>query len=123
MHTVNKQELKMSAQMLKRFQSQVDSVQRQLDVFRADFDKDPAHALSWGTDTFRAAAKLTVLRQVVTALEAGTANKANILQTLTDRILHRAKYPPQSSSPTGNLIEQYELAACADIVSDLEYMD
>lgn len=113
----------MSAKLLKRFQNQADSVQGRLDKFAQDFAKDPAHALSWGTDTFQAAAKLKVLKQIIAALEGGEANLDNIRSTLMDRVLHRAKYPAQSTSPTSNLIEQYELSACADLLSDLQYVD
>ena len=112
----------MSDKLLKRFKSQADSVQSRLDKFAADFAKDPAYALSWGTDAFKAAATMTVLKQIINALENGNGTLDNIRSTLTDRVLHRAKYPPQSTSPTSNLIEQYELAACAEILSDLQYV-
>jgi len=109
------------SRLLTRFQRQVDSTQASLDKFALEFAKDPAHALTWGTDAFANAAKLRVLKQIVVALEDGNGNLDNIRSTLTDRVLHRAKYPAQSTSPTSNLIETYELAACADILSDLQY--
>jgi hypothetical protein len=112
----------MSDKLLARFQRQVDATQASLDKFAADFAKDPAHALTWGTDAFANAAKLRVLKQIVAALADGNGNLDNIRSTLTDRVLHRAKYPAQSTSPTSNLIETYELAACADILSDLQYL-
>ena len=113
----------MSAKLLKRFQSQADSVQARLDKFAVDFAKDPAYALSWGNDTFQAAAKLRVFKQIIVALEAGDATLENIRSTMLDRVLHKSKYPAQSTSPTSNLIEQYELAACAEILSDLQYAE
>ena len=109
------------SKLLGRFQRQADATQASLDKFAADFAKDPAHALTWGTDTFANAAKLRVLKQIIAALEDGHGNLDNIRSTLMDRVLHRAKYPAQSTSPTSNLIEQYELAACAEILSDLQY--
>jgi threonine aldolase len=112
----------MSAKLQKRFQSQADSCQASLDKFAADFANDPAHALTWGTGAFEKAARLRVLKQIVAALDDGTATLDNIRSTLTDRVMHRAKYPAQSTSPTSNLIEQYELAACADILGDLQYI-
>ena len=108
--------------LLKRFKSQADSAQASLDKFAADFAKDPAHALSWGNGAFERAAELKVVKQIIVALEDGTATLDNIRSTMMDRVLHRSKYPAQSSSPTSNLMEQYELAACAKILSDLEYM-
>lgn len=113
----------MSDQLLKRFQRQADSAQASIDKFATEVAKDPAHALSWSLGVFEKAAELKVLKQIVAALEDGTATLDNIRSTLTDRVLHRAKYPPQSSSPTSNLIEQYELAACAKILSDLQYTE
>jgi hypothetical protein len=113
----------MTAKLLQRFQRQADAAQARLDKFAEDFAKDPAHALSWGLDSFKNAAELRVLKQIIAALEDGTATIDDIRATMMDRILHRSKYPPQSTSPTSNLIEQYELAACAEIFSDLKYME
>lgn len=112
----------MSAKLLAKYQRQIDAVQYRLAKFQEAFSKDPAHALSWGTDAFKAAAELRVLQQIVTALQDGTATVDNIRSTMMDRVLHKSKYPPQSTSPTSNLIEQYELAACAEIISDLQYV-
>jgi hypothetical protein len=111
----------MTNKLLMRFQIQAEMAQDTLDKFTVDFAKDPAYALSWGTDAFAKAARLRVLNQIIAALEEGTATVDNIRGTLTDRVLHKSKYPPQSTSPTSNLIEQYELAACADILSELQY--
>jgi hypothetical protein len=112
----------MSAKLLARFQRQVESQQAQIAKFKAELDKDPAHALTWGLDAFRSAATLKVLNQIVAALEVGDADLDNIRETLMDRVLHRSKYPAQSTSPTSNLMEQYELSACAEILSDLKYV-
>lgn len=112
----------MSAKLLKRFQSQADSAQARLDKFAVEFAKDPAYALSWGTDAFQHAAQLRVLKQIIAALTDGDGNLENIRSTMMDRVLHKSRYPAQSTSPTSNLIEQYELAACAEILSDLQYV-
>lgn len=113
----------MSQKLIARFFNQANTCQGRLDKFTADFAKDPAYALSWGTDAFQAAAKLRVLKQILAALEDGDATADNIRSTMMDRVLNKSKYPPQSTSPTSNLIEQYELAACAEILSDLQYID
>jgi hypothetical protein len=113
----------MSQKLLVRFQRQVSSQEANIAKFKAEMDKDPAHALTWGLDAFRSAATLKVLNQIVGALEAGHADVDNIKATLMDRVLHRSKYPAQSTSPTSNLMEQYELSACAEILSDLQYVD
>lgn len=107
-----------------RFTNLAVACQARLDLFTTKFQEDPVHALTWSNDTFANAAKLRVVKQILAALDGETkATLENIRSTLTDRVLHRAKYPPQSTSPTSNLIEQYELAACAEILSDLQYME
>jgi hypothetical protein len=113
----------MSDKLLKRFQSQIAQCQASLDKFSVDFAKDPVHALSWSIGAFEKAARLRVLQQIALALAEGHGNLDDIRSTLMDRILHRSKYPAQSSSPTSNLIEQYELAACASVLSDLQYVE
>lgn len=109
----------MSDKLLKIFQSKVANCNAKLEKFAEAFAKDPAHALSWGTDTFKTAAELKIYKQIVAALEDGTATLDNIRDTMMDRVLHKSRYPAQSTSPTSNLIEQYELAVCAEILSDL----
>jgi hypothetical protein len=42
--------------------------------------------------------------------------------TLMDRVMGLARYPAQSSSPTSNLMEQYEAAAYAEALDELRYM-
>jgi hypothetical protein len=111
----------MSAKLLSKYQRQVEAETARITKFKAELDKDPAHALTWGLDAFRSAATLKVLNQIVGALEAGHADVENIRSTLMDRVLHRSKYPAQSTSPTSNLMEQYELSACAELLSDLQY--
>jgi len=111
----------MSAKLIKRFQSQVESCQDSLDKFAKEFAKDPAYALAWSNGTFQKAARLQVLKQIVNALENGDGNLDNIRSTMMDRVLSMSRNPAQSTSPTSNLIEQYELAACAEILDDMKY--
>ena len=115
----------MSQKLLARFNSQAESAQRELDKFAVEFAQDPAHALSWSNGVFAKAAKLRVLKQVIGSLQETQnieTDDVNFVKScMMDRVLHKSKYPAQSTSPTINLIEQYELAACAEILSDLEY--
>ena len=92
-----------------------------IEKFKRALDKDPGYALTWSLDAFAAAAKLTILNQIIAALHNEDTTAEHIRATLMDRVMHKSKYPPQSTSPTSNLIEQYELAACAEIVSELRY--
>lgn len=109
-----------TASLLSKYQRQIDSKYHILDKFKESFDKDPAYALSWGNEVFREAAELRVLKRIVVELQNDCTIDA-IRSTLLNLVLNKSKYPPQSTSPTSNLIEQYELAAYANILSDLEY--
>lgn len=105
--------------LLERFQRQAQYETASIDRFKKELDKDPAHALSWGCGVFAAAAKLRILKQLINALEDEQTTSEDIRDHLMGHILHKSRYPAQSTSPTSNLVEQYELAACAEIVGDL----
>lgn len=109
----------MTTQLIARFQRKIDLCTASIEKFKTKLDEDPAHALSWGTDAFQNAAELRVLKQVVHCLQDG-ATKESIQSFLMDRVLYRSRYPAHSTSPTSNLIDQYELAACAELLSDLK---
>jgi predicted DNA-binding protein with PD1-like motif len=47
---------------------------------------------------------------------------ANAVGHLTDRVMGLARYPAQSTSPTSNLMEQYEAAAFAEALDELKYI-
>jgi len=100
----------------KRFQRDLVGVQAEIAEFTAKMAVDAAYTLSWGTSVFQAAAKERVLKQVLNAIEQGD----DVVAIITDRVIHKAKYPAQSTSPTSNLIEQYELAALAEVLSAIK---
>jgi hypothetical protein len=105
--------------LLERFQRQADRETAVIEKFKVELDKDPAYALSWGCEVFAAAAMLRILKQLINALEDEQTTTEDIKDHLMGHIMHKSRYPAQSTSPTSNLIEQYELAACARIVGDL----
>lgn len=110
--------------LTKRFQHKLDEAQSEVAAFVGKVQHDAAYALSWSNSVFQAAAKERVYKQVIASIkdsvsEDGELDLSNIIGMVTDRVLHKAKYPAQSTSPTSNLIEQYELATWADILSDL----
>ena len=104
------------AYIVNRFQRDLVSVQADIAEFTQKMAVDAAYTLSWGTSVFQAAAKERVLKQVLASIEQGD----DIVSMVTDRVLSKAKYPAQSSSPTSNLIEQYELAALAEVLSAIK---
>jgi hypothetical protein len=99
-----------------RFQRDLVSVQAEIAEFTAKMAVDAAYTLTWGTSVFQAAAKERVLKQVLASIEHGD----DVVAIVTDRVIHKAKYPAQSTSPTSNLIEQYELAALAEVLSAIK---
>jgi hypothetical protein len=116
----------MSAKALKKFTAIAEQAQAQIDKFKTELDKDPAYALSWGLTAFQSAARLKVAQMLVYAF---TPRDGEVLltiegarETLMDRVMSKARYPAQSTSPTSNLMEQYEAAAYAEALDELKYI-
>jgi len=99
-----------------------ESCQATIDKFAADLIKDPSHTLSWGDKAFQAAARLRVAKEIIHHF-AGNATVQQVREYVMDQVLHSAKYPPSSTSPTSNLMEQYTLAAYAEAVQTLEHYE
>jgi len=116
----------MSAKALKKFTAIAEQAQAQIDKFKADLDKDPAHALTWGLDAFHNAARLKVASMLVYGFTPKEGSPVytveQAVEFLTDRVLNKARYPAQSTSPTSNLMEQYEASAYAEALDELRYM-
>jgi hypothetical protein len=116
----------MSDRALKKFTAIAEQAQTQIDKFRSELDKDPAYALSWGLTAFQAAARLKVASMLVYAFTPREGETAYTIkqarETLMDRVMSKARYPAQSTSPTSNLMEQYEAAAFAEALDELKYI-
>ena len=110
------------AYLIQRLESGIKSGQESIEKFAEKLVADPAYTLSWGNDSFKVAAMMMVQKQVLNALNDGATVQA-VKDTLMDRVLNKSKYPAQSTSPTSNLIEQYELSAYAELLSDLRYYE
>lgn len=107
--------------LLKKFQSRLDGCTSKIEKFSQELLVDPAYSLAWGDEAFRTAAELRVLKQLVNDLGEEQATIKQITAALTIRVLYGAKYPSHSTSPTSNLIAQYELAACASLLAELDF--
>jgi hypothetical protein len=116
----------MSAQALKKFTAIAEQARAKIDKFQAEFSKDPAHALTWSNGVFQSAARLKIANMLVYAFTPREGETAYTIKqardTLLDRVLNKARYPAQSTSPTSNLMEQYEAAAYAEALDELKYM-
>jgi hypothetical protein len=113
--------------LLARYESDISSKEAKIKEFAEAVQKDPAYTLSWSQDVFAAAAEIRILKQVVDYLNhevdhPSNAPVSNLIDMLTDKVIHGAMYPSFSSSTTCNLISQYETAAAAMILSNLRSM-
>jgi hypothetical protein len=93
-----------------------------IDTFKEDLERNPVSAFSWSQQAFLSAAKLEAFKSVVSTL-------ADPSSTATIKSLHSYYYkqammatlnPPSSTSPTSNLIKQYQGAAAAEVMELLE---
>lgn len=113
--------------LLSRYESDISNKEAKIKDFAEAVQKDPSYTLSWSQDIFAAAAEIKILNQVVDYLNqevdyAAAAPVSNLIDMLTDKVIHGTKYPYFSSSTTSNLISQYETAAAAMILSNLRSM-
>lgn len=115
------------SQALNKFSNVAQIAQEKLDTFREELTKDPVHTLKWGNTAFQAAARLSIAQMMVYCFTDHPAQPAQsveeVRKMLLEKVTHRSKYPPQSTSPSSNLMEQYELAALAEALDDLKYLD
>ena len=113
--------------LLTRYESDIRSREARIKEFAEAVQKDPSYILSWSQDIFAAAAEIRILKQVVDYLYheghyTAVAPVSNLIDMLTDKVIHGAMYPSFSSSTTCNLISQYETASAALILSNLRSM-
>lgn len=104
--------------LLSKFVRDRESAQEELVKFQEAFQKDAAYALSWGTSVFVAAGKERVYNQLIQFMADNRTHDC-LTDIVLDKVLSTAKYPPQSTSPTSNLMEQYEMAAWANVLTTL----
>ena len=112
--------------LAEKFKRERESAQDDLVKFQRAFQKDAAHALSWGTYVFVAAGKERVYNQLIKFMDGALPYRpdsdvliAKMTDLVLDIVLNRAKYHPPSTSPTSNLMEQYEMAAWAYVLTTL----
>jgi len=81
--------------------------------FIEDFNENAAHALEWSKDMFKTVAEESVLMRMKSYLNQDVSIE-DIKRELLEDTIRGAKYPPQSTSPTSNLLEQYKAVANAE---------
>jgi len=109
-----------SNELARRFRSREVAAGEVLAQFHEKLAKDAAYALSWSLDAFRAAGRQAVFRELAEAFERDCSVE-DARATLLGRVRSAALYPPQSSSPVSNLMDQYRGAAAAEALELLDY--
>lgn len=116
----------MTEKALRKFTEMAEAAQVQCDKFAKSFSEDPAFALTWGNSVFQHAARLRVAQMMVYSFTVRpnelTCTLERARESLLDRVMNKARYPAQSTSPTANLMEQYEAAAYAEALDELKYI-
>ena len=111
--------------MKRKLQSGMDQAQARMAKFAVEMAKPEAgrlQTMAWSKDIFEAAAIYDANNAVLFGLNDG-ATVESIREYLTVSALNLAKYPPQSTSPTSNLADQYKGAATMKILDDFKMFD
>lgn len=111
--------MKSKASTIIMLKSAIDMAEGQIAKFQTRFNEDPAYALSWGGEVYQAAANRKVFKMILVALEDG-AEIENVVSTLQDRVMSKARFPENSTSPASNLMSQCEMIAYAEALSSLK---
>jgi hypothetical protein len=108
-----------------RFTSIAEQAKAQCDKFAESFAKDPTYALSWANDVFKNAARLKVAQKLVNAFTEREGDTVCTIEQAREsclqHVMNKARYPAQSTDPTANLMEQFEAAAYAEALDEMEY--
>lgn len=83
-----------------------------------DGDSAAVSPFEWSFETFQAAAHYDLCRTVLAWLERG-ATVEQVVKLLQEKVLHGARSPSRSTSPTANLMAEEELAAAARLLDNI----
>jgi hypothetical protein len=103
--------------------------QKELDTWKARFEKDPLYALEWSKEAFDNAARLFVAQQALVWLTSteSTATPSARLTTLMeqarDAALRAARWPASSTSQPSNEAERCKGAAWAELYESLRWVE
>lgn len=106
----------------------LDELQQRIDTWTVELKANPFHAMSWGSDVARNAARIDVLKWVLEGINSMQRDlepmpAAEILQTLAkearEDVMRKAKYPDYSTSPISNLMSLMRNSALSEFEQDL----
>lgn len=86
--------------------------------FAEDFAKNPQYTMSWSGKYFDHAAQYNVAKQIQAMFENGTSVE-DMLSVAMREVMHKAKWPANSTSPTSNLCDTTELSVWTKVAGYL----
>jgi len=113
--------------LLNRASSAMDSSDEAVAKFTKELQgSNPAYAFEWAHGTMQTVACGNVARSIHQALTQGS-NVWRVRESLQDKLMHSAKYPEFSTSPTRNLMNQFITAGVAEwldtITNAISYLE
>ena len=112
--------MKNSNDLISYLEKEVERARKSLKKFQAGLENDPVYALTWFEGAFTAAAEVKVGAAVLVELKNNSVTIDDVRDHVERTIRRLAKYPPRSTSPVSNLMEQEENAAWARLYETLE---
>lgn len=105
--------------------------QKELDTWKARFEKDPLYALEWSKDAFVNAARLFVAQQALEWLTSTTTHVqpnprvrlTTLVEQARDEALRAARWPASSTSQPSNEAERCKGAAWAELYESLRWVE
>jgi hypothetical protein len=101
----------------------LETAQRQVDLFKESLDKEPAYALSWAGRVYDAAAQLKVYNAALSFLQDTEESVAGLRAEANRQVLQAARNPSRSTSPWSNEMDRCEAQAWAQLAEKLAYAD
>lgn len=96
-----------------------NQAEKAIAAFTQRLAKDPAYAMEWAQEEYRAAATLDVTDRILHRLQAGPVTVRDLTEELLKETLSGACYPKESTSPVANLLASYRTAVYAHMLKDI----
>lgn len=110
----NLKEIKMMIGLKKR------SLNKTINIFKEEFDKDHFTTLSWSDDIFKDSCLLHVYELLESQMTKDDFSMDNFKKFCLNKILTKSKNPAHSTSQCSNLMEEYKLAAFSEVYQFLQ---
>jgi hypothetical protein len=107
--------------VVNRFERQVEDADAATAKFTAQVTADPVDALNWATPYFAQAARRVTALMVLNCIKEGFDLELTTAY-MRERVLNRAKNPVFSTSPTSNLVYQFETSSAAEAYDYLDLL-